>query len=263
MIECNCGRIFESKNGFASHRRKCTEWLKYNTETKKIKITDNYKLNDVYICECNKEFTTALSLSVHFSHCTLHKNLNSIKSTRIYVTKGGHMNGWKNKSDDEIKNIHKKTGLTLKEKYNNNELKHPWKNRKHNNLTKEKISIGRTNYLENHSTTTKWYEISNGEKLIKVQGTWEKNLGEWLTNNQIKWDRHKILFDGHRRYTPDFYLTEFNFYIEVKGFMKDTDIIKMKKVIEEKKIIIKLFQIQELKLLKKNEFNLDNLTNFK
>ena len=98
-------------------------------------------------------------------------------------------------------------------------------------------------------------------------------MAERLISLNIKWDRTIIKY-GHRRYTPDFYLPEYNMYIEVKGFMRDRDKTKMWKVIEEHDIDIILvealneiynFDISNLKMFKstypKNSINFAKFEN--
>lgn len=88
---------------------------------------------------------------------------------------------------------------------------------------------------------SKWYEV-NG---IKVQGTWERDFAHLLTEQNIKWQRGKpipyIISDNKKHYTPDFYLPEYNVYIEIKGHWWGNDREKMDCVIEQhpdKRIII-------------------------
>lgn len=88
---------------------------------------------------------------------------------------------------------------------------------------------------------SKWFEV-NGKK---VQGTWERNFAIYCNENNIKWDRckpWKYVLDGkERNYTPDFYITEKDLYIEIKGRWWGNDKRKMEAVIEQhpdKKILI-------------------------
>ena len=109
----------------------------------------------------------------------------------------------------------------------------------HSKETKELLSKHRISVLEN-SPNVKWYEISNG---IKVQGLWEVNVGEKLISHGYDVSRTRILYDGHRRYTPDFRLSE-NLYVEVKGWLSDRDKAKYSKVLLEHPNI-KIFLIRD------------------
>lgn len=76
-----------------------------------------------------------------------------------------------------------------------------------------------------------WYIVNN----IKVQRTWERDFALWCNANNIIWERCKPLtyyIDNKRRnYTPDFYLPEYDLYIEIKGYWWGNDRAKMKEVI--------------------------------
>lgn len=56
---------------------------------------------------------------------------------------------------------------------------------------------------------------------ISLDSSWEYQLALDLNKNNIKWIRPKgfILKDG-RRYTPDFYLTDFKIYLDPKAYRK-------------------------------------------
>jgi hypothetical protein len=67
---------------------------------------------------------------------------------------------------------------------------------------------------------------SHGEKIeykgIYMRSSWEYAFVLWLDKNNIKWEYEPKTFDlGDNTYTPDFYLSEFNLYIEIKGFWRD------------------------------------------
>lgn len=99
--------------------------------------------------------------------------------------------------------------------------------------------------LNNSGGKCKWFEVSGQ----RVQGTWERNIANKFNEMGIKWIKlktHKdILFytykDSERAYTPDFYLPDFDVYLEVKGYWWGDDRNKMDIVIKQhpdKKIII-------------------------
>lgn len=98
----------------------------------------------------------------------------------------------------------------------------------HTEETKNLSSQIRIKHLES-VPHIKWIQLSNG---IKVQGNWELNVGERLLSLGYLISRPFIKFDNHRRYTPDFCIG-LNVYVEVKGWMKDSDILKYRKVLSE------------------------------
>lgn len=104
----------------------------------------------------------------------------------------------------------------------------------------------------------KWYKLknkSNNEFILR--GNWELKIGQLLNENNINWIR-KIYLSYHdqslcqRTYTPDFYLPEYNRYLEVKGYFSETDKLKLQAVIKENNI--------DLILIRQAEINdIDNL----
>ena len=56
-------------------------------------------------------------------------------------------------------------------------------------------------------------------KNIKFRSYWEANFAKWLDLSGIKWLYESKTFDlGNTTYTPDFYLPEFDCYVEIKGY---------------------------------------------
>ena len=95
----------------------------------------------------------------------------------------------------------------------------------------------------------KIYYISPVCGKVILDGTWEKAFAEYLDSNVYNWKRNvsrfEYIFDGRQRfYTPDFYLIDFDYYIEVKGYETEKDKAKWTQ------FPYKLF------VIKKKEFNL-------
>ena len=66
---------------------------------------------------------------------------------------------------------------------------------------------------------------------VLLDGSWELITATWLDSNFFKWSRNTNRFPYMdcgklRYYTPDFFLSEFNSYLEVKGFETDLDRLK-------------------------------------
>lgn len=235
MYKCNCGKDFEKIGSLNSHARFCKEYVKKEKKTV-------YKNEEgVYTCECGKTFEKSQSLNSHFSRCKTHRN----GTPPITQRNGG---GWN-------VGLTKENNLSVAKMANSlSVLKKGKPGNKHTEETKRKMSLKRIEFLENNpDNNILWYVVNNGEKDIKVQGEWERNVANWLNDLNIKWDRHKISYDVHRNYTPDFWLPEYNFYLEVKGWLSDRDRIKMKKVIEQTGI--------KIKMLNKSDYvNLEKIT---
>lgn len=110
-------------------------------------------------------------------------------------------------------------------------------------LARDKLSKEQS--LMNRGGKSKWFEV-NG---IKVQGTWEYNIALKFEELNISWQKPKTnndvwlyLKDGKiKSYSPDFYLPEFDVFIEIKGHWWGDDREKMRIVKEtypDRKIII-------------------------
>ena len=91
--------------------------------------------------------------------------------------------------------------------------------RKAGSAWREKLSIFQSLY--NRGGRCKWFTV-NGQK---VQGTWEKRLAMKFTELNIQWKKLKLRSDiwsyldaqgTIRSYTPDFFLPEFNVYLDPK-----------------------------------------------
>jgi hypothetical protein len=86
---------------------------------------------------------------------------------------------------------------------------------------------------------------------IKLKGKWELIVAKWLDENQIKWEHETKSFEyewnGKRNYYPDFYLPDFDFFIEVKGYVTDRDLSKWKNITN-----LKVFKLNEINKIKNN-----------
>lgn len=179
---------------------------------------DSHEEANCHICECNKIFESAQSLNAHYRWCLIHRN--------------GTMpvpSHWKGISSP-------RRGKRLKDI-----VKDPEETRRkiaisrkgisipHSSETKRKLSEARITFLESDKSHVQWYTVGG----IKVQGTWEKCIAEKLYNDGIVFNRKRIKYDVHRTYTPDFYLNDFDVYLEVKGWLSERDISKYKKVLTE------------------------------
>lgn len=97
-------------------------------------------------------------------------------------------------------------------------------------------------------------------KEFTLKGSWEYLVAQWLDTNCINWEYEVGCFDyewnGMRKYFPDFYLPEYDIFLEVKGYETDRDSEKWK--ILKNLIVIKQKEIKEIK---NNTFNLLNHIN--
>jgi hypothetical protein len=87
-------------------------------------------------------------------------------------------------------------------------------------------------------------------KEIKFQGQWELDFYKWCEDNQIAVERSTEWFDyiwnGNRKYNPDFYIPSMDLYVEVKGYETDRDKAKWSQF-PKKLRIIKQQEIAEIR----------------
>ena len=83
------------------------------------KSNSKYKISDnLYRCECGKEFNNYQSLNGHLCHCQIHCDI--LNKPRNDTHKGTCY--WENKTKEEIKEIHLRSTKTLKERYKNGKI---------------------------------------------------------------------------------------------------------------------------------------------
>jgi len=80
------------------------------------------------------------------------------------------------------------------------------------------------------------YQCKNGTEVL-MDSTWEVAMAERLDHLKIAWERREdmklpyLSKSGRKRnYIPDFYLPEYDIYIEVKGYWTDAARYKMNAV---------------------------------
>lgn len=66
------------------------------------------------------------------------------------------------------------------------------------------------------------YEYKHNGEIVLLESSWEVEIAIWLDENNIKWTRpaHIPWIDSsgkHRKYFPDFYLPEYNVYLDPKN----------------------------------------------
>ncbi len=201
-----CQKIFETKQSLGGHVRRCklnpkneeiiNNWKKSNYGENHItqkKLNHNKK----HICKfCNLEFDSGFKLGGHTAMCL--KNPNA-KYTREKITKLKYGKKHSKETKLKIKNSMIKAVKEGRQK------------------TPKPGGITYTKYIKN---------IFNEEHLI--QGSWEEKFCIFLNDKKVHWIRNKVGFkyqfeNNERTYFPDFYLPDFNIYIEVKGYETSKD----------------------------------------
>jgi hypothetical protein len=88
--------------------------------------------------------------------------------------------------------------------------------------------------------------------VVAMDSTWEVAMAKRLDHLKIAWDRRedmKLVYHSKtgrkRNYIPDFYLPEYDIYIEVKGYWTDAAKYKMKAVQENNPVKILILESLE------------------
>ena len=213
-----------------------------------------------YICKyCGKVCKNKNSLAQHEIRCKENPN----KIDLDYLTNRDYSQINVNPSNQFIKA--KQLGLPIPKMSDETKQKisNVWKGRKHTKETKEKISKTMQQVVKDKPDSYNGVNINGKVKKYKynnvsLDGSWELLVAQYLDFNNIKWERpHKgfeyIWNNDKHIYYPDFYLTDYNMYIEVKGFETERDYIKWKAL--SNLIIIKRKEIDDIKNSQYNIFD--------
>lgn len=94
---------------------------------------------------------------------------------------------------------------------------------------------------------------------IKLQGQWEVDFYNWAKNQGLDPARpnesFSYVWNGERKYHPDFYISSIDIYVEVKGFETERDRAKWSQF-TKKLCIVKETAITKIR---KNDFTVDRL----
>ena len=141
-----------------------------------------------------------------------------------------------------VANAIKKGLLKTRSRAETARIRGKYVNRKLSDSTKQKLSQSmRRAVLEGRQKTPRpygkkctLYKASNWKGEIEtLQGSWERDVANFLNLKNIKWERPKNSFtyifeNKQKEYFPDFFLPDYNIYIEVKGWKQKKDFKKWK-----------------------------------
>lgn len=150
--------------------------------------------------------------------------------------------GLTNQTDQRVKKIGKKISQIFKKQVESGTFqKNGWAVW----TEEQKLSWSKKQSENNQGGKCKWFKIDGK----KVQGTWELNLALKMNELNILWQRCKPLVyykeNKEKRYTPDFYLPEYNLFLEIKGFWIADSKEKMRLVSEQHPYLKDLIKIIE------------------
>lgn len=202
----------------------------------KIKIKEEWfnPITGKYVCPyCNKEYCKkGIGTHIWRNHGE-GKNWNNNNKNRVAWNKG-----LTKETDLRVKKNGENVSKTLRDQVSKGTFKPTIISEEQ----KREFSLRMSKY--NPGGKCKWYMV-NG---ICVQGTWERDFANILNENNIRWERCNFTFKYHmdnklRRYTPDFYLPDYDLIIEIKGYWWGSDKEKTKNVIKENKSLRKRLKI--------------------
>lgn len=202
---------------------------------------------------CGKEIINKGSLISHEMCCK--SNPDKIKHKR---GAGGWPKGrptWNKGLTKETSEIMKKKGDDLHQRYVAGELHGTFRGKTHSPEAREKISEAikkryEKGWMPKAGRCEKIDYNSPIAGLIKVDGTWELAVAQYLDQQQLRWTRNTKKFDyvddsgNKRKYTPDFYVESWGAYLEIKGYETDLDRAKWRNF-PEKLVVWKKKELKE------------------
>lgn len=211
-----CNKLCKNKNSLAQHEIRCKR------NPNKLEVNSNFK-------KYNDQVKNGEIIKENTNHYTKAKNLGLPKpkiseETRKKISEASKKQKW----DDERKSQHSKV-MTQVAKDN-----------------PESYSASNVSGRCKSS-----YIIDSYGNETTVHGSWERLVAEHLNECNIKWTNtieevFEYYWEGRmRRYYPDFYLPEYDTYIEVKGYQRDRDIEKWKSL--DNLIVLKKSEIDDIK----------------
>lgn len=130
-----------------------------------------------------------------------------------------------------------------------------WLGKHHSNKSKSKTSITMQRVVREKPESYSASNVNGRVKKVEYDGnifdsSWEVLVAKYLDDNNIIWERPSVGFDYEydgkmHVYYPDFYLPQFDKYIEVKGYKRDRDEYKWSAV--SNLIVIQIKEINKIK----------------
>lgn len=205
---------------------------------------------------CNKEILNAGSLAVHERYyCKLNPHKKSKKSNFTEYNRKLRTG----EIQKQFGNQYVKAKLTgvqyVMSEETRRKISEKSKQQVWNEDKKLRHSISMKNAVINHPLSYSAHNVCGRTKKIdyngkKLTGTWELEVAKFLDRKGIAWTNilkpfQYVWESSVRNYFPDFYLSEYNLYIEVKGNKTDRDEAKWSVV--ENLMIIEKDGIKKLK----------------
>ena len=221
----------------------------------------------MYICKfCKKECKNTNSLKNHERLCRENPNRQIIKNGFTEYNRKLKNHEVTRRTGNQFTKARRENRIYVVSETTKNKIREFASKRRHTDIEKQRISstmkiVARNNpeiySLSQIHKRTKHYTY-NG---IRIDGTWELLFLKYLDQLNIRWERCKTPFEyiwnnSTHSYYPDFYLSDYDVFIEVKGYETARDL-------EKYKVVPNLYVIRknEIKLIQSNLFNIFQFIN--
>lgn len=216
-----------TNNNFQKHLQRCETNTKLTCYMRKANNLDVYsknnqkhKIDDLNWIEIQKYYDSGVSVKEVCQKYDLNFNL---------MSKAVKLNYFVSRSSKDTRSIKNDKGSYLRYKHSKESIS---KIKKSMRLA---VIEGRQKTPSPYGKKMKIYKMNNSldgtEEILHC--SWEKRVAECMTRMKIKWCKPRNSFtyihnDSEHEYFPDFYLPEYDLYIEVKGYKTNRDLDKWK-----------------------------------
>lgn len=226
-----CGRVCKNKSGLSFHENRCKE----NPQSKLN--TDNTVYGDFSCRYCGRKSTSKQGNTCHESYCLHNPN------------KDPNRHGWNKGLTKETDDRVRKCGETYSKNHKEGKFK-TWAQGKSKKTDKRIAEMAKaiSNTVKKKVADGIWHNSFSKSRTIEYKGinflgSWEVNFAKYLDSKNINWERCKEQFDycfgdENHKYIPDFYLPDFDLYIEIKGCPTEKDFAKWNCFPSDKKLDI-------------------------
>ncbi len=252
---CEKGIQYEKGRQFSAHVRNC----KQNPQLANIhrKLGKKLKKRYRFVCKCGREYSLLITphrfnINKYRKHCswkcsntkqhtqeTRDKISQNLKGRRVGAAEYSYM-GYEDRSCIVCQVAFKIRKWSKRRTCGNREC------------TKEIFRINSKGKVGGYRpNATKNYK-SGMYRGIWMDSSWEIKLAKILDEKKIVWEKstkHKFIYydkqNVKRRYYPDFYLPEYNIYVEVKGFWTEESKYKVNDVIRRHNIRLLILESEK------------------
>jgi hypothetical protein len=187
---------------------------------------------------CKKETKSIISNKQHEIRCKLNPKKITVKpSFGMLGKKGG--NQWTKSKETGIPYVIKETTRLKFIENNKNRVWSDEQRKKHSVSMKNAVAANPESYTSGNRGRTKQIEYDG----IKFHGKWELDFYKWCVQNKIQIRKCQEFFEyewnGKRKYFPDFYLNDYELYVEIKGYETDRDKAKWSQFPKKLRVIKK------------------------